>query len=472
MKELHKTSLYQSPYWLLVLLVVTVFAAETSIMFLLSFLDLPLRYESILDSLFLIVTIFPALYFLVLCSSRRHIAKIIQSEDLLRQGAVEIKKAHNKAVIAEEFFESVVTHVQELFYVMNGTLAVTYLSPNCKELYGYSADEFYSDPELRVKVVLADDRGIIDNMLKNIKSGEKYVVEYRITDKEGKIKWVFDRGTPHLDSEGKLKILYGSVIDIGEKKKTEKIIKEINENLLRKTALLETVNKELKETQYASINIMEDLDRKRQNLVATLKEKEVLLKEIHHRVKNNLQMMISLLRLQARAVKDDYSTGVLKDIQNRIAVMSLIHEKLYRSKDMARIGFRDYIKDLTDGLFRAYGVSGGRISLRTDVVAIECSIEKAIPVGLIINELVTNSIKYAFPGGRNGEIGITIRTVSESGIELSVADNGVGIPKEVDVRNTKTLGMQIVTSLAEQQLRGNLEINRESGTEFRITFPS
>lgn len=237
-------------------------------------------------------------------------------------------------------------------------------------------------------------------------------------------------------------------------------------------AELEASMKGFKESQFASLNIMEDLDRERQKLNASLKEREVLLKEIHHRVKNNLQVMISLLRLQARAVKDEHSLGVLKDVQNRIAVMSLIHEKLYRSTDLARIGFRDYIKDLTDGLFRAYGVSGGRISLKTDVVAIECSIEKAIPVGLIINELVTNSIKYAFPGDRTGEICIAIRTVSESGFELSVADNGVGIPKELDVRNTKTLGMQIVTSLAEQQLRGNLEINRESGAEFRITFPA
>lgn len=232
---------------------------------------------------------------------------------------------------------------------------------------------------------------------------------------------------------------------------------------------MEVYRKRLQDVSDSSLNIMEDLDMERSRLDSVLKDREVLLREVHHRVKNNLQVLISLLRLQARVVKDEHSLAILKDVQGRIGVMSLIHEKLYRSESLARIGFRDYIKDLTDGLFKAYG-AGNRISLKTDVVAIESSIDKAIPVGLIINELITNSIKYAFPGDRAGAIRITIQPVSENEIELIVADNGIGIPMEMDIRNTGSLGMQLVTALAEDQLRGSLEINRDSGTEFRIKF--
>lgn len=202
----------------------------------------------------------------------------------------------------------------------------------------------------------------------------------------------------------------------------------------------------------------------------SLAEKNMLLREIHHRVKNNLQIVISLLRLQSRQIKDLQYMGFLKDIQSRINAMSLIHERLYRSADLSKIGFKDYIKSLIEGLMNTYDTSGGRIAAVIDTEAVSLNMDKAIPCGLIINELITNAIKYAFPGERQGELKILLRQATDHEVELIVRDNGIGIPQELDIRDTKTLGMQLITSLAEDQLKGKLELVRGNGTEFRLRF--
>lgn len=247
------------------------------------------------------------------------------------------------------------------------------------------------------------------------------------------------------------------------------MFRDITERKLAEDRLKEAYQG-LEAAQKASLIIMEDIEKEHKKLDASLREKDVLLRELHHRVKNNLQIMSSLMRLQARTITDNRYSGIFKDALNRITAMSLIHERLYRTEDMARIDFKHYISDLVNDLFQSYSVTEGRILLKSDVIDVQMDIDKAIPCGLIINELVANSIKYAFPEGRTGEIAVVLRQVSDREVELVVSDNGIGLPEGLNVRDTKGLGMQLVTTLAEDQLKGNIEINRDKRTEFRIRY--
>ncbi|NJD52141.1 MAG: PAS domain S-box protein [Candidatus Methanoperedens sp.] len=202
----------------------------------------------------------------------------------------------------------------------------------------------------------------------------------------------------------------------------------------------------------------------------SLQEKETLLKEIHHRVKNNLQIVSSLLDHQTQYIKDKNVIDIFTESQNRISSMSLIHEKLYRSKDLAKIDFNDYINDLVANLFQSYNSNSGNMKLNMNIQNVRLDIDFAIPCGLIINELVTNSLKYAFPEGRKGEIKIAFFETGENMLELVIGDNGIGISKDLDFRKTESLGLHLVTILAENQLHGEIYLNRNHGTEFHIKF--
>lgn len=203
---------------------------------------------------------------------------------------------------------------------------------------------------------------------------------------------------------------------------------------------------------------------------ASLKEKEVLLKEIHHRVKNNLQIISSLLKLQSSYTKDEQTLAMFKDSQNRIRSMALIHEKLYQSKNLSNIDFAEYIRDLTKNLLRSYGANSQNISLQANVNDILLNIDTAIPCGLIINELISNSLKHAFPvANQKSEIYISIQTNENRTFTLIIRDNGVGLPPELDFRKTESLGLELVCTLTEQ-LDGTIELDRTSGTKFKIMF--
>jgi two-component sensor histidine kinase/CBS domain-containing protein len=213
-------------------------------------------------------------------------------------------------------------------------------------------------------------------------------------------------------------------------------------------------------------------ERKRaeEQLKASLKEKEVLLKEIHHRVKNNLQIISSLLKLQSAYTKEEQVLGMFKDSQNRIRSMALIHEKLYQSKDLSRIDFAEYIRDLADNLLRSYKASSQAITLKTTVNDITLNIDTAIPCGLIINELMSNSLKHAFPTpSKDKEICINIYSSGNHQFILNVSDNGIGFPKDLDFRNTESLGLELVCTLTEQ-LDGTIELDNSKGTSFNIAF--
>lgn len=212
-------------------------------------------------------------------------------------------------------------------------------------------------------------------------------------------------------------------------------------------------------------------ERKRaeEKIRAALEEKEVMLREIHHRVKNNMQIISSLLRLQSRQIKNKKILDSFDVSQNRIRSMALIHESLYKSNDLARINFSDYINRLTIHLFSIYRTGMNSIELRVEVGDVFLDINRAIPCGLIINELVSNSLKHAFPDGRRGEIAVKMDMDKRGKYLLLVKDTGIGFPENVDFHQTDTLGMQLVTDLVKQ-LNGNIKLKRDGGTEFRIVF--
>ena len=196
-------------------------------------------------------------------------------------------------------------------------------------------------------------------------------------------------------------------------------------------------------------------------LKASLGEKEVLLKEIHHRVKNNLQIISSLLNLQAGYLQDNQAIELFQVSQSRIESMALIHEKLYQSKDLAQINLAEYIQDLVDSLFCSYEVRLKAIAVKLNIDDILVNLDTAIPCGLIINELVLNSLKHAFPSGKPGEIYISGMTSdSDNKFILIVGDNGIGLPPDFDFRNTESLGLQLVNILANQ-LEGTIAILNE-----------
>lgn len=221
------------------------------------------------------------------------------------------------------------------------------------------------------------------------------------------------------------------------------------------------------------IIITEITERKRveEQIKASLREKEVLLQEIHHRVKNNLQIIDGLLQMQYRRTTDLNAAAILLESQHRVKSIALVHEKLYRSEDLGHIDFSDYVRSLVSNLIESYQASSSRITVLIQIRDISLDIDQAIPCGLIMNELVSNALKYAFPNNQPGKIQISLAVSSEGWLALTVADDGVGIPAHIDLQKTKSLGLKLVRGLAAQ-LEGTVEIYRQSGTLIQVLFPA
>jgi PAS domain S-box-containing protein len=217
-------------------------------------------------------------------------------------------------------------------------------------------------------------------------------------------------------------------------------------------------------------SIIRDITDRRaaeEKIKASLREKELLLKEIHHRVKNNLQVTSSLLKLQSAFIHEPQAREMFMDSQNRIRSMALVHEKLYQSSDLSRIDFGEYLQSLAALLFRSFGADPRRITLRVEARDVFFGIDTAVPCGLIANELLSNSLKHAFPNGRSGQVDIRVEAGQDRRFMLSVRDNGIGLPAHIDPLRTETLGLQLVRTLADQ-LSGNVEVRRGTGTEFLV----
>ena len=201
-----------------------------------------------------------------------------------------------------------------------------------------------------------------------------------------------------------------------------------------------------------------------------MKEKDILLAEVHHRVKNNMQIISSLLHLQGEGIEDKDVLKVFEESRARVNSMALVHEQLYRSEEYAQIDFGKYVDHLATTLFNMYQIEATQVQLQIDTRGIQLDLDKAIPCGLLLNELITNSLKYAFPEGRKGKLWVILE-LRKNNLVLTVGDNGIGIPANLDIETTKTLGLQLVNLLVKHDLRGTLNLERKQGSQFQIVFP-
>ena len=285
--------------------------------------------------------------------------------------------------------------------------------------------------------------------LRDLKNDQEYFVEAQyspIFDKEGKVV-------------GGLAVLHDSTERRAALVKLEQTKARLEEMVEERTRELSVANEELKKEVAQRKLAQEQINE-------SLKEKIVLLREVHHRVKNNLQIVSSLLNLQAGYINDKKILEVFKESQARIRSMALIHEKLYQSRDLDKINFSDYIDSLIRDLFRSYRSQLNNIDIRCEAERIFLEIDQAILCGLVINELISNSIKHAFNGRENGEV--IVKLSNENDIyTIIVQDNGIGFPEDIDIENTDSLGLQLVTSLTTQ-MGGELEIKSQNGTIVKI----
>ncbi len=254
---------------------------------------------------------------------------------------------------------------------------------------------------------------------------------------------------------------------IEERRKAEKELERhrdyLEDMVKERTAELAAANEKLKD----EIGVRRQVEKK---IMAQLREKEILLREVHHRVKNNMQIIESLFKLQSRHVDDEKVREILGDAGNRIRTMALIHEKLYRSTDLAEIEIKDYIGLLVKGLYQAYRVDPERIRPIIECEDVTLDINTAIPFGLIINEIMTNTIKHAFPGDRRGDMRLYIGETETGEYTATISDNGIGIAEDIDPATTGSLGLHLIDILIRDQLGGEYQIARSSGTTYHIKF--
>lgn len=221
-----------------------------------------------------------------------------------------------------------------------------------------------------------------------------------------------------------------------------------------------------------SVHVARDITQRKiieEQLQQALDDKDMLMKEIHHRVKNNLMIMSSLLNLQSRYIEDEVAKDIFKDCQSRAKTMALIHEKLYQSGQLKRIDVKDYVASLTNYIYRVYVTEPHRIILKVDLDDFMMDINTIISLGLILNEVLTNSFKYAFPEKEKGTVTVKLRQINNKKFLLEVEDDGVGLPADFDPHNTNSLGMQLIYNLTEQ-IKGELKLDGDNGTNVQITF--
>jgi two-component sensor histidine kinase len=240
--------------------------------------------------------------------------------------------------------------------------------------------------------------------------------------------------------------------------------RELRDALTRRER--EQAEKALRESEERAVVQKAAMERQ----AALLAQRETLLREIHHRVKNNMQVISSLLGLQARSASHPGASRMLAENQNRIQSMALLHEILYQSEDLAMVDFSKYVRRMVEHLFRSYGMDHRRITLCAELDAVAMELDDALPCALLISEVISNSLKHAFPDNREGEIRIVLRRQPGSEVSLSMADNGVGLPGGLDWTSSRSLGLRLVRALSEQ-LHASLDIRSEGGTEVRLSFP-
>jgi len=335
------------------------------------------------------------------------------------------KRANDELAKSERRYKEMAELLPQPVFETDALGRVTFVNRRAFEYFGYGPEDMECGFTVTDVVVPEERQRAIANTLKLL-AGEKVPdFEYTAQRKDKSTFSVLVNSSPIIHKEMVMG-LRGVVTDITDRKRAEEMLK------------------------------------------ASLQEKEVLLKEIHHRVKNNLQVVSSLLSLQSGYIMDFQAREGFKESQNRIRSMALVHEKLYKSGDLSRINFPEYIESIADYLRRSYASNCRGVRLNLDVDDVSLNIDRAIPCGLIVNELISNCLKHAFPNGRSGDIYLSLHSI-DGIIDLVVKDNGAGLPKDLDIRKTKSLGITLVSTLVKQ-LKGTLEMRSEPGTEFKIRF--
>ncbi|MDO9549916.1 MAG: PAS domain S-box protein [Methanoregula sp.] len=290
-------------------------------------------------------------------------------------------------------------------------------------------------------------------------------VEHRILARDGSVRTIVARFAPVMGPDGKVIRTLGANQDITDIKLLESEIRSLNvaleQRVKDRTEALSKANDALEKENTQRLVTEEKLQK-------SYDEKVLLLKEIHHRVKNNLQIIASLLNLQSRYITDEPTLAAIRESQNRVKAMALVHEKLYRAEDIAHISLHEYIRFLGTGLYQFYDAKARGIRFRLEISDVNVDIDAAIPIGLIINELISNSLKYAFPEERTGEVFISVKKEGHA-LFIQYQDTGIGIPADMDWKNAPSLGLRLVTTLVDQ-MDGTVELDRRNGTLFTIVL--
>ncbi|MFN3360874.1 MAG: PAS domain-containing protein [Pseudanabaenaceae cyanobacterium] len=380
--------------------------------------------------------------------------------------SIAIKKQESEAelIATQERFQTIANNLPGVIlrYILypDGSDGLLYISRGSVDLWGVPAEEAVSDVNKLWASVLAEDIPEMHaSILHSAETMTTWRHDWRIRTREGLLKWVSGVGIPHKLDDGS--VVWDTIItDVTDQKIFES---ELEALVDQRTAALKR-SQEFLEAQLAKEKELLSL------LQTELRQKETLLKEVHHRVKNNLQIISSLLRLQIETIPDETVKTAFQDSQNRIQSMALIHERLYRSNDLSQIAVATYLRELTDYLWQTYNAYRRNIHLTLNVTDLQLEMDRLIPCGLIVNELVSNCLKYAFVGRQSGQVTINFYLCQEQ-YHLQVKDNGVGLPPDFHHKCSTSLGIRLVERLVKQ-LRGNLEIGYDRGTEFRITFPA
>ena len=340
----------------------------------------------------------------------------------------ELVAANRELRHSEERFRQIAENIREVFWITEPQdNKLIYISPAYEEVWSRTCSSLPEISQMWRDTIHPEDQARVFATAENVQAGGDCDLEYRIVRPNGEIRWVRDRAFPVANDSGEVYRIAGIMDDVTESKRAIEQIK------------------------------------------TSLHEKEVLLKEIHHRVKNNMQVITSLLSLQSKTIGDGKALAVFEDSQNRVKSMALIHETLYQSKDLSRINFAEYLQKLVAHVSRSYRIRPNAVKINLDVNDVALPIDTAVPCGLIINELASNALKYAFPADTKGEVKITFGRADDQ-YTLCVSDTGVGLPPDFDPEQGKSLGMKLVRMLTSQ-LSGEMEFRNGVGTTFQITFP-
>ncbi len=335
------------------------------------------------------------------------------------------KIAENRLKLSEEKYRTLFETDPDYTLLIGTDGIILDVNKATSDVTGLSREELIGKNFIELGMAIPEDMPTyIENISRLLKGEQIKPFESQFRDKNGKIHWGFITLTPIIKDEN-ISSFLAIISDFSERKVAEDQLK------------------------------------------AMLQEKELLLREIHHRVKNNMQIISSLLNLQIQHEDFNETIGVLKESQGRVKSMAMVHEKLYQSDNFSNINLKEYLLNLVADIFYSYGVKKETISLELDLDDVKIGIDTAIPLGLIINELLTNSVKYAFPQGE-GTIAISLKSLPEQ-MELKFVDDGIGLPKGLDIKNTETLGLQLVNSLVNQ-INGTIKLDIAHGTEFKIVF--